>query len=172
MWSRLHVRWGNPPHVTSPTWRPPPSCKQALRIVAWLKPRMFCEESWGKLNLELFWNVSVHEFYRLKALISLEQVNTTEWSGKKTILISKIAMMGCCKLSLYANESCDEHAIYFRQWLKWRAILITFLISGNDVVSLELRPLNFRVFVHAYSLRSQTYFRWSLTRLLNQFRNK
>ena len=32
MWSRLHVRWGNPPHVTSPTWGPPPSCKQALSI--------------------------------------------------------------------------------------------------------------------------------------------
>ena len=30
MWSRLHVRWGNPPHVTSPTWGSPPSCKQAL----------------------------------------------------------------------------------------------------------------------------------------------
>ena len=30
MWSHLHVRWGNPPHVTSPTWGPPPSCKQAL----------------------------------------------------------------------------------------------------------------------------------------------
>ena len=32
MGSRLHVRWGNLPHVTSPTWGPPPSCKQALRI--------------------------------------------------------------------------------------------------------------------------------------------
>ena len=30
MLSRLHVRWGKPPHVTSPTWGPPPSCKQAL----------------------------------------------------------------------------------------------------------------------------------------------
>ena len=30
MCSRSHVRWGNPPHVTSPTWGPPPSCKQAL----------------------------------------------------------------------------------------------------------------------------------------------
>ena len=29
-------------------------------------------------------------------------------------------MVGCCKLSLYANESCDEHAIHFRR-LKWRA---------------------------------------------------
>ena len=35
-----------------------------------------------RLNLELFRNVSVHEFYRLKALITLEQVNTTEWSEK------------------------------------------------------------------------------------------
>ena len=79
---------------------------------------MFCEESLGKINkcdLELFRNGSVHEFYRLKALITLEQVNTTEWSKKIRILISKIAMVGCGKLSLYANESCDEHAIYFRR---------------------------------------------------------
>ena len=34
MWSRLHVRWGNPPHVTSPTWGPRPSCKQALSFRA------------------------------------------------------------------------------------------------------------------------------------------
>ena len=59
--------------------------------------------------------MSVHEFYRLKALITLEQVNTTEWSKKKMrILISKTAMVGCCKLSLYANKSCDEHAAYCR----------------------------------------------------------
>ena len=36
-------------------------------------------------DLELFGNVSVHEFYRLKALITLEQVNTElaklRWSG-------------------------------------------------------------------------------------------
>ena len=45
---------------------------------------MFCEESLGtiKYNLELFRDVTVHEFYRLKALITLEQVNTTEWSEK------------------------------------------------------------------------------------------
>ena len=66
--------------------------------------------------------MSVHEFYRLKALITLEQVNTTEWSKKIRILISKIAMVECSERSLYANESCDEHAIYFRPWLKWRAM--------------------------------------------------
>ena len=39
--------------------------------------------------------MSVHEFYPLKALITLEQVNSTEWSKKKKIriLISKIAMI-------------------------------------------------------------------------------
>ena len=76
-----------------------------------------CEESLGKIKFRTLLNldVSVHEFYRLKALITLEQVNTTEWSKKMRILISKTAMVGCCKLSLYANGSCDEHAVYFRR---------------------------------------------------------
>ena len=63
--------------------------------------------------------MSVHEFYRLKVLITLEQVNTTEWSKKIRILISKTAMVGCCKLSLYANVSCDEYAMvnnFFDLW--------------------------------------------------------
>ena len=42
--------------------------------------------------------MSVHELYHLKALITFEQVNTTEWLKKIRILISKIAMVGCCKL--------------------------------------------------------------------------
>ena len=51
---------------------------------------MLCEESLGKIE-ELFRSVSVHEFYRLKDLITLEQVDTTEWSKKTKIriLISK-----------------------------------------------------------------------------------
>ena len=73
------------------------------------------KKAWERLNLELFRNVSFHEFYRLKVFITFEQVNTTEWSKKKRILISKTAMIGCCKLSLYANSSCDEHAVYFRR---------------------------------------------------------
>ena len=79
---------------------------------------MFCGESTGKIKeslyLELFRNLSVHEFYRLNALITLEQVSTTECSKKIRISISKITMVRCGELSLYANESCDEHAIYFR----------------------------------------------------------
>ena len=41
MWSRLHVRWGNPPHVTSPTWGPPPSCKQALMATSPQQPPLY-----------------------------------------------------------------------------------------------------------------------------------
>ena len=55
------------------------------------------------LNLELFRNVSVQEFDRLKVLITLDYGNTSEWLKKVRILISKTAMVECCKLSLYAN---------------------------------------------------------------------
>ena len=36
-------------------------------------------------------------------------------TGDIAPLINKTAMVGCCKLSLYANESCDDHAVYFRR---------------------------------------------------------
>ena len=32
IWSRLRDRWGDPPHVTSPIWGPPPPCKLALTL--------------------------------------------------------------------------------------------------------------------------------------------
>ena len=44
-------------------------------------------------------------------------------------------LVGRCKLSLYENESCDEHAFYFWRWLKWGAMFITFLLSSNDLYS-------------------------------------
>ena len=46
---------------------------------------LFCEESLGKIDakdVELFRNGSVHEFCRLKALITLEQVNTSVKTSK------------------------------------------------------------------------------------------
>ena len=42
----------------------------------------------GKVNakdLELFWNRLVHKFYRLKALITLEQVNASLVEKKKNL---------------------------------------------------------------------------------------
>ena len=61
MWSHLHVRWGNPRHVTSPTWGPQPSCKQALSAVEvkWLIrspypfffcPTFLCRIKWRNFN--------------------------------------------------------------------------------------------------------------------------
>ena len=29
---------------------------------------------------------------------------------------------------VYANESCGEHATYFRRWLKWRAMPAAILL--------------------------------------------
>ena len=44
-----------------------------------------------KSHIELFQNGSVHEFYRWKVLITLEQVITSVVEKKKTILMSKIS---------------------------------------------------------------------------------
>ena len=51
-------------------------------IAAWLEPCMFCE---GSLDLELSRNRLVHEFYHLKVLITLEQVNTPVVKKKKNV---------------------------------------------------------------------------------------
>ena len=55
---------------------------------------MFCGESFiGKVyakDLELFQNRLVHEFYPLKVVVTLEQLNLPQWSRKRRILISKM----------------------------------------------------------------------------------
>ena len=45
-------------------------------------------------------------------------------------------------------------------------------MAGNDVIYLESRPLNFCVFILAYSLRPQTYFWASLTRVLKKIQKQ
>ena len=104
---------------------------------------LFGAESLRKIDakdVELFRNGSVQEFYRLKALISFRNKWILQWKlrwwGYK--------LVGCCKRSFHANDSCDEHAVYFGRWLKNRAMFVTFLVSGNDVISLEL------IFVYLY----------------------
>ena len=44
---------------------------------------MFCEESFAKIEFRAFRNVSVHEFYRFKALITLTSEHY--WSKKKEL---------------------------------------------------------------------------------------
>ena len=86
--------------------------KLGLRIVAWSKPRMFCKESLGKIKFGAF---PKRVGPRILSLERVDYFGTSEhfWVGRKKIriIISKIAMIGCGKLSLYANGSCDEHAI-------------------------------------------------------------
>ena len=76
---------------------------------------MFCEESFGKIKSRVFpKRVGV----RILSFESVDYFGTSEHcrvDGKKKILINKTAMVGCCKLSLYTNGSCDEHAVYFRR---------------------------------------------------------
>ena len=83
---------------------------------------MFCEEGLGKIKFVVF---PKHVGPRILSLESADYFGTSEyyWVVEKIrILISKNAMVGCCKLLLYANGTSDEHAVYFRRWLKWRAM--------------------------------------------------
>ena len=111
------VRGAGPRHSYRRPWKP------GIRIVMWLPSRapcMFFEESFGEINardVELFQNGSFHEFCCLKALITLELVNILVVKKGRRIALSKIwwgdKLIGCCKLSLYANESCDKHAVLY-----------------------------------------------------------
>ena len=77
---------------------------------------MFCEESLGEIKFRAF---PKRVGPRILSLESVDYFGASEHycvvEKKIRILISKIAMVGCCKLSLYANESFDEHASYFRR---------------------------------------------------------
>ena len=57
----------------------------------------------------------------------------------------KLRMRSSWPLSLYANESRNEHGVYFLWWLKWhiKLIMFAFWLFGNDVIFPESRPLIF-----------------------------
>ena len=83
----------------------------------WSKPRIFCEESLDKIKFRAFVK---RVGPRILSLESVEYFQTSEHhlvveKKKRRILISKTAMVGCCKLSFYGNVSCDEDAVYFRR---------------------------------------------------------
>ena len=78
---------------------------------------------------------------RILSLESPDYFGTSEyfsgWKKRKKNLESE----AICKLSLYANESCDDHAVYFQRWLKWRAMLIKLRsrFAKNDFKKLDRR---------------------------------
>ena len=76
---------------------------------------MSCQESLGKIEFRAFPKRVGPRILSLQSVITLEQVNTTEWSKKIGISIRKTAMVGCCKLSLNANAPCDQHVVYVRR---------------------------------------------------------
>ena len=90
-------------------------------------------------DVELFRNGSVHDFYRLKALITLEQVITSVVEKEKNLkeqnFDGETNGSGCCKLLLYANESCDEHAVFFGDEMTCHVHHVF------DVISLDMRGL-------------------------------
>ena len=161
--------------------------KQA-RVAAFLRAFLFVsffpvcapqEESWSKAFLaetwklgvnietrpttylkdsEFFRNGSVHEFYRLKALITLEQVNL-QWSKKEESLwpnFSETLPDGEANWSGVVNFHCMQMSLVI-------SMRFYFGDDGNDapfhhVFALwqwsnfsRIEVLDFRVFVHAYS---------------------
>ena len=131
--------------------------KLGLRIVAWWKPCMFCEESLGKIKFRAF---PIRVGPRIPLLQSIDYFGTlwTPLSGrKKRILITKTAMVGCCKLSAMIEMTClVNHFFDLWQWCNF-----------SGIEAFEFSCIYTRVWV-----RPQTYFRSSLTRVLNRFRNK
>ena len=71
-----------------------------------------CEESLEKISakdIELFQHGSVHEFYRLKALITLEQVNTSVVGKNKNL--TEQAVDGEANWSGVVNFHCMQMVV-------------------------------------------------------------
>ena len=69
----------------------------------------------------------MHEFYRLKALITLEQANTTEWSKKIRILINKTAMVGYG----IVNFHCMQMGLVMSMRFIWAMIEMTSHVNHS-----------------------------------------
>ena len=123
-WNRVRVSWSVQHTPTQFFWKYPPRnfwsnfgsqkaghfarrslrrpWKLGLRIVAWSKPRRFCEESLGKIKFRAF---PKRVGPRILSLESVDYFGTSEhyWvveNKKRRILISKIAMVGCCNFTV------------------------------------------------------------------------
>ena len=112
----------------------------------------FCEESLRKINekdVELFRNGSVHEsvdyFETKKYFRRRKKENLYEQNFDGEANRSGVVNFHCMQ------TSCDEHAVYFRRWLKRRTTFIAFLLFCS-----RIEALDFRVFTQAYSINSET----------------
>ena len=106
---------------------------------------MFCEESLGKIKFKTF---PKRVGSRILSLEIVDYFGTSEhyWVVEKTILISKTAMVGFCKLSLYALVSCDEMRFIFGDdWndvpcksLVWSLAMMWFLWNWGPWIFVDL----------------------------------
>ena len=83
---------------------------------------LFCEESLGKIDAELSsFSGTGRSTNSIGSLESIDNFGTSAYFSEnfdgEAINWSYVE-----NFHLYENESCDEHAVYFRWWLKWRAI--------------------------------------------------
>ena len=84
-------------------------------------PCMFCEEILVKINAERCRAIPERVGPRILSLGSFDYYRTSEClrgRTKRRIFMSNSSIVrlvvGCSKVLLYANESCDKHAVYFR----------------------------------------------------------
>ena len=122
---------------------------------------LFCEESLGKNDAEMLSFPGTGRSTNSIAWNSWLLLN--KWILQWNRLWRGYKLVGRCKLSLYENESCEEHAVYFWRWLKWRAMFITFLLSSNDLY------LYTRMFWRKYSLNILKNTRPSIKWEVNSF---
>ena len=83
MRSRLHVRWGDPPHVTAPIWGPPTPCKQALKGQEFnLFPFLSTlgESSLPAIHHELIWSLKLYDWLLPPCVYPSSKLNGAETS--------------------------------------------------------------------------------------------
>ena len=65
-------------------------------------------------------------------------------------------LVGCCKLSLYANESCDGHAILFSAMIEMMRYLHHIFASWQWCNFSRFEAFDFLLFIYTYSINLET----------------
>ena len=86
-------------------------------------------------DVELFWNGLVHEFYHLKALITLEHVITSVVGKKEKTLMSKSSMFR----SGVVNCRCMQMSLVMTMPLIFGVIEMTHYVHHISLIFVYLR---------------------------------
>ena len=130
----------------------------------------FCIVMWSTIfskDVELFWNWLVQEFYRLKALFTLEQVNTVYFSGRKKeeSLWAELLqnLHGEADWSGVVNFCCNSMqmslvmSMLFLSTSYWNdAPCSSCFCTSAIMLFFRIVALDFDVFIHVHSVNSET----------------